>query len=1657
MKSSLQYLLHAQMHALRGANFLAELPKTVMSMPVVRLILAPLALIFHAAPKQDAGMHVVTRQRGSWLPISLCLAGLLSVAMAATAADNNAVRGSVPDLSVSVTDAPDPVVVGQDVQYDINVSNVGSFTGTGVTASIFFSGALTPVPQATPGWTCTIATNISCTLAAGGSIPSSSSAPVLRLRFTAPATAQTVQISVTATAQEGDLSPGNNTGIVQTTQVQNNNADLTLGITPSVTSAQVGAPISFTANVSNSGPGAAPALLVNGNLGGTMVFSSFSVSSSWSCTHSSGAINCAYQGGTPSGTLPNGVGAAPIVINGIAGPASGTATIGLTSSSSANDPTPATASSSIMVTPAAAASVDLSLSKTVLGTQPIARQVPFTYRLVVTSSASSSQTASVIQISDVLPAGIVLQSFSGSGWSCTGAVNCSYAPTLAIGQSSTPLDLLVIFDAAVPPGGTSVSNTASVSGAEPDPVSSNNQSTASASIRGNSDLAVQLSAPSTVTAGASFNLDVVTNNLGPDVAANVSATATISPGFTVGVVSGGAGWSCLVSGQTVSCQRASMPIGSSTAASLSITAPTGAGGPFTQQADITSTNYDAATANNQASLPISVTSALVTLALTKTDSADPVPMGITFDYLLTVTNTGSVSQSGLLLTDTMPTGLAYLNFTGSAWNCSATTNSPAVVSCTNAGPLAVGASSSVRMRVRGTAVGSVTNQASVTSTQNSLGSSTSESTTISSSQSLSFSKRARAATLALGEKAVFDLTVSNTGQAAAQGLVMIDDLPPGLAFSSVNGEGWNCTTSGTNVDCRRLSLAAGTSSTIVLEALPANAGTFVNRAQLQALEVSTLMSTDSVTVSSTPPPAGADLALEMNDSVDPARAGTPFSYLIKVRNLGPGAATGIRVVNSPSLNLAVLGSSSPGWTCPLIGSPECTLTGALQPGAEALLTLNVRADQAASVSNSATVFAIEVDANTANNTAQESTRVVGDGGLSLADLRLSVDGPASARAGDSVDLVANILNVGPAAASNVLLRARGGADFSLQSGAGDGFSCLPTSGGLDCRVASLAEGATVQLNVRGILGANASGSVQAQLDVASSLTDPNPGDNNATAQITVIAAPPPVAADLVISQTISDSPLAFAQRFSYVLKVNNLGPAAASAVLVNDLLPVGAQLVSVSGAGLTCNGTAIIACQAAAPLAAGGQLQITIAMSAPNERSTLRNEASVSSSNTDPVLSNNRVIISTDVLSPDGGEAEAALMGATLGDRLAADAVLPVVALCDGSTGQVSALCDALFQDAASGRDAEVSNALRALYPDEVLSQHASLNQLVNTQSFNIDARLSQLHGSGGAGLNLGGLNVINGGQSIPIALLQSLFQSDEQPEVGGPGDLISPWGFFVNGTISRGDQNLNGSNREVVLDFDSIGVTAGVDYRRSARWVMGAALGFDKFNSGLLDDGKLETRALTFTGYSAYYLNDLTYLDTRLSYGRVNLDQTRRLRANLTGFVLNESIDGETQANQLTLATSLGHHFSRGAWTLTPNGFVRYMRSTVDGFNEHNSDFAISYGDQTVTSLVFGAGIQINRVISLSNGVLTPQFDLTWNHESRNNDTMINASFVSGDPGEFFSLSPEDPDSSYGSVGIGLVYVLANGKQAYLQWRESVGIDGLSRSTVNLGARFEF
>src|SRR5687767_4761005 len=67
---------------------------------------------------------------------------------------------------VSVTDAPDPVIPGNNITYTITVRNNGPDAATNGGVNIALSGSLVPVSATAPaGWTCTSpAQFMSCTM-----------------------------------------------------------------------------------------------------------------------------------------------------------------------------------------------------------------------------------------------------------------------------------------------------------------------------------------------------------------------------------------------------------------------------------------------------------------------------------------------------------------------------------------------------------------------------------------------------------------------------------------------------------------------------------------------------------------------------------------------------------------------------------------------------------------------------------------------------------------------------------------------------------------------------------------------------------------------------------------------------------------------------------------------------------------------------------------------------------------------------------------------------------------------------------------------------------------------------------------------------------------------------------------------------------------------------------------------------------------------------------------------------------------------------------------------------------------------------------------------------------------------------------------------------
>jgi uncharacterized repeat protein (TIGR01451 family) len=319
-----------------------------------------------------------------------------------------------------------------------------------------------------------------------------------------------------------------------------------------------------------------------------------------------------------------------------------------------------------------------------------------TYTLQVSNAGPA--TATGVTLVDDLPAGVTLVSAAASQGTCTAAglrVSCALG-TLAPG--ATAAATLVIRPGAL--GG--ISNTATVSAVEPDVNMANNSATAATTVSASADVAMTLTdSPDPVAAGSHLTYTLNVRNHGPSSASAVTVTDTLPTG--VSFVSASSG--CSLGSGTVRCALGDLAAGISVSRQIVVKRSTT--GTISNTARVSSSTWDPNAENNGQTVGTTVT-APADLALTLSDRPDPVQVGSQLIYTLTVWNYGPASAPTVTVTDTLPTGVAFVSAS------SGCTRSSGTVSC-QVGRLDRDRSVAWQIVVRPATSGIVSNTARVTS------------------------------------------------------------------------------------------------------------------------------------------------------------------------------------------------------------------------------------------------------------------------------------------------------------------------------------------------------------------------------------------------------------------------------------------------------------------------------------------------------------------------------------------------------------------------------------------------------------------------------------------------------------------------------------------------------------------------------------------------------------------------------------------------------------------------------------------------------------------------------------------------------------------------------------------------------------------------------
>lgn len=428
-----------------------------------------------------------------------------------------------------------------------------------------------------------------------------------------------------------------------------------------------------------------------------------------------------------------------------------------------------------------------------------------------------------------------------------------------------------------------------------------------------------------------------------------------------------------------------------------------------------------------------------------------------------------------------------------------------------------------------------------------------------------------------------------------------------------------------------------------------------------------------------------------------------------------------------------------------------------------------------------------------------------------------------------------------------------------------------------------------------------------------------------------------------------------------------------------------------------------------------------------------------------------------------------------LGDRSvevarAIDRACPRLASSTGLTAAQQDLlqrCSELVVN-ASASSGDVANALDKLLADESSAQNNAALASAAAQFENLKGRFAALR-SGDSGINMGGLSIMTPTGRLPLSFLPSnlLLGAAEEPQQQ-VSENFARWGFFATGTIGRGSRDPG--DTDPGGDFDNYGLTAGVDYRLTDSFILGAALGFNSNDSQLNQNlGGLDSKGYSLSAYGTWFKGDSYYADGVLTLGRNSTDITRRINYTIPGVssgttTINQVATGSPDSDQQSFALSVGRDFYRGAWSFGPYLRGTFTKLDFDGYVERMSDpsgpgagLALEVEDRQLTSMQGVLGGKLSYTMSTSWGVLMPSLQVEYVKEFKDNEDGLVTSFAFDPTNTSIVINGDEVDTDFLNVGLGLSGVFANGRSGYIYYEHVAGKDRTSQSSLAIGIRIEF
>lgn len=419
------------------------------------------------------------------------------------------------------------------------------------------------------------------------------------------------------------------------------------------------------------------------------------------------------------------------------------------------------------------------------------------------------------------------------------------------------------------------------------------------------------------------------------------------------------------------------------------------------------------------------------------------------------------------------------------------------------------------------------------------------------------------------------------------------------------------------------------------------------------------------------------------------------------------------------------------------------------------------------------------------------------------------------------------------------------------------------------------------------------------------------------------------------------------------------------------------------------------------------------------------------------------------------------------GVRPIIDANAPGAGLCQNIAGlenptpgaaQLGLRCEELMETADPGAidpnlnlgdSAKVPGWLQQAMPEETQIIGSGTTDTSHDQLGNVNSRLQVLR---------------LGVSTLPIAGVHLATTGG-----GASADDYSRVGLFINGDFGSGEKDA--TFNENAFEYDSGGVTAGIDYRFTEKLAAGAAIGYSRSDVEVQGNtGSYDSDGTSLTGYGSWH-TERFYLEGSLTYGVSEHDGERRIAYGSPDKRIERDTRSSTDSDQIAWSLAGGYNGSvkRFSYSLFLRG--EGVRSDIDSYDEEGSGNPVAIGnnewtmhieDQEVESLRGVLGSQVAFAWNLNHGVLQPYFGAEWRYELADDAREITAFyrndpfFAAGDRRFAVVFTTDDTDEDHYLLSFGATLVLKGGTQLFINYDAVLGLEDVDSHYATAGIRFE-